>query len=128
VATLSVTRDRARSGPILVVDDDARFRELVTTILKRARYRAAYDRVAGLLVGRDDYLVKPFAPDELLARVGALSRRAREATPAGLTSEERSLVRLLREGLGAGEIAQRLRETQNTVRGRVDEVLTKLGV
>lgn len=107
VATLSVTRDRARSGPILVVDDDARFRELVTAILRRAGYRAF---------------------EAATARVRALSRRAREATPAGLTSEERSLVRLLREGLGAGEIAQRLGETQNTVRGRVDEVLTKLGV
>ncbi len=88
----------------------------------------AYDRVAGLLVGGDDYLVKPFAPDELLARVRALIRRAREGTPAALTSEERNLLRLLRRGLGAGEIAERLGETANTVRGRVDEVLTKLGV
>src|SRR2546423_14179648 len=36
----------------------------------------AIDRVAGLLVGGDDYLVKPFAPDELLARIRALVRRA----------------------------------------------------
>jgi DNA-binding response OmpR family regulator len=36
----------------------------------------SYDRVAGLLVGADDYLVKPFAADELLARVHALLRRA----------------------------------------------------
>ena len=33
------------------------------------------DRVAGLLVGADDYLVKPFAPDELIGRVRALVRR-----------------------------------------------------
>jgi two-component system, OmpR family, response regulator MprA len=33
------------------------------------------DRVAGLAVGADDYLVKPFALRELLARVGALLRR-----------------------------------------------------
>ncbi len=35
------------------------------------------DRVAGLHAGADDYLVKPFALDELLARVQALLRRAR---------------------------------------------------
>ncbi len=37
------------------------------------------DRVAGLDAGADDYLVKPFAFDELLARIRALLRRARPA-------------------------------------------------
>src|SRR6516162_4664564 len=36
---------------------------------------AVSDRVAGLDAGADDYLVKPFAPQELLARVRALLRR-----------------------------------------------------
>lgn len=40
---------------------------------------AIEDRVQGLESGADDYLVKPFAPDELLARVHALSRRAEHA-------------------------------------------------
>jgi two-component system, OmpR family, alkaline phosphatase synthesis response regulator PhoP len=41
------------------------------------------DRVKGLAMGADDYLVKPFHPDELVARVTALLRRTRgeELTP-----------------------------------------------
>lgn len=43
---------------------------------------AVSDRVAGLDAGADDYLVKPFAYDELLARVRALLRRR---DPAGVS-------------------------------------------
>jgi DNA-binding response OmpR family regulator len=39
------------------------------------------DRVVGLTVGADDYLVKPFSPRELVARVKALLRRSRQAPP-----------------------------------------------
>jgi two-component system OmpR family response regulator len=37
------------------------------------------DRVAGLLAGGDDFLAKPFDPDELVARIRALLRRTGEA-------------------------------------------------
>jgi len=43
------------------------------------------DRVFGLSLGADDYLTKPFAFAELLARVRALGRRARPAAPPVLT-------------------------------------------
>ncbi|HET9921908.1 MAG TPA: response regulator transcription factor [Ktedonobacteraceae bacterium] len=39
---------------------------------------AVIDRVKGLETGADDYLVKPFAPEELVARVKALLRRSQE--------------------------------------------------
>ena len=44
------------------------------------------DRIVGLSIGADDYLVKPFSPRELVARVHALLRRPRTAgtAPAGL--------------------------------------------
>ena len=50
------------------------------------------DRVVGLSVGADDYLVKPFSPRELVARVKALLRRprrtARPGPPAALVVDE----------------------------------------
>ena len=39
------------------------------------------DRVAGLTLGADDYVVKPFSPRELVARVKAVLRRMAPATP-----------------------------------------------
>src|SRR6185436_12528870 len=46
---------------------------------------AVEDRVAGLDSGADDYLVKPFAFAELLARLRALTRRGEPERPAVLT-------------------------------------------
>ncbi len=45
------------------------------------------DRIMGLDIGADDYLAKPFSPNELVARVRALIRRSKrsEAPPATLT-------------------------------------------
>jgi len=50
------------------------------------------DRIVGLSVGADDYLVKPFSPRELVARIKAVLRRPRSTnrvpTPAGLVIDE----------------------------------------
>jgi DNA-binding response OmpR family regulator len=62
-----------------------------TRILMLTAYREVDDRVAGLALGADDYLGKPFAFDELVARVRALGRRAQSSRPAVL---ERQGIRL----------------------------------
>ncbi len=49
--------------------------EVNTPVLMLTARDAVQDRVAGLNVGADDYLVKPFAMEEFLARVNALLRR-----------------------------------------------------
>jgi two-component system response regulator MprA len=79
-----------RSVPDLVVLDVAmpgvdglsvcrrlRDKGLALPILLLTARDAIEDRVAGLDAGADDYLVKPFAAEELLARVRALQRRGR---------------------------------------------------
>ena len=62
-----------------------------TRILMLTAATAVTQRVAGLGLGADDYLPKPFAFAELTARVQALGRRARPATPPVL---DRAGVRL----------------------------------
>jgi two-component system response regulator MprA len=62
---------------------------------------ATPDRVAGLDSGADDYLVKPFAYEELLARVRALLRRRAPLVPTGLVFGDLELepaTRLVRRG------------------------------
>ncbi|MFY1689230.1 response regulator transcription factor [Plantactinospora sp. WMMB782] len=56
-----------------------------TRVLMLTAAAAVRDRVAGLALGADDYLIKPFALVELSARVHALVRRARPAAPPKLT-------------------------------------------
>src|SRR5438094_8431102 len=53
----------------------------VPVLMLTARAAVA-DRVAGLDAGADDYLVKPFALDELLARIRALGRRGDDGAKA----------------------------------------------
>jgi len=98
---------------------------MVVPVLMLTARAQIEDRVAGLDTGADDYLVKPFSTDELLARVRALLRRskrggsapriltlgdvvidlvkqtARRATrPISLTAREYSMLRLLADSNG----------------------------
>lgn len=90
----------------------------------------SYDRVAGLLVGADDYIVKPYAPDELLTRVRHLVRRSPPPSPvtAKLTNREREVLQLLAAGLRQDDIAERLFISRKTVGTHVSNIMRKLGV
>lgn len=63
---------------------ELRRRRVKTPILMLTARDAVGDRVHGLDAGADDYLTKPFATEELLARVRALGRRASDAGDGAL--------------------------------------------
>jgi DNA-binding NarL/FixJ family response regulator len=91
----------------------------------------SFDRVAGLLIGADDYLGKPFAADELLARVRRLIRQTSSLAPSlatRLTPRELEVLRLLANGMGQDEIARQLFISRKTVATHIEHVLQKLGV
>lgn len=107
------------------------FGERLPIILISGQRVESLDRVAGLLLGADDYLVKPFAPDELLIRARKIIGRAVPATAGDgprLTARELEVLRLLADGLAQDEIAERLVISTKTVATHIDHILSKLGV
>jgi two-component system OmpR family response regulator len=76
-----------RDGLSLI--EELRRRGVATPVLILSARRSVDDRVRGLQAGGDDYLTKPFAFAELLARVQALVRRATRAPePTTLTVDD----------------------------------------
>ena len=90
-----------------------------------------FDRAAGMLLGADDYIVKPFALGEFIARVRrAIDRYAPEQVnvSSSLTPRELEVLELLADGLGQKRIAQALFITPKTVATHIQRILTKLNV
>ena len=107
-------------------------------ILVSAERTDAFDRAAGLMLGADDYLLKPLDSGELLARVKRSLRRSAPAASNGsangrtneanLSPREREILALLAEGRTQGQIATSLVISSKTVATHIQRILTKLGV
>src|SRR5256884_5319436 len=80
-----------------------RKRGLVTPVLVLTARDAIEDRVQGLDKGADDYLVKPFAFPELLARIRALLRRGRTQQVARLQLADLEMDLVVRRGSRGGK-------------------------
>jgi two-component system, OmpR family, response regulator len=91
----------------LRVIEDLRRRGWKVPVLILSARRSVEDRVKGLETGGDDYLTKPFAFSELLARVQALVRRATgTAEPTRLHCADLSLDLLTREVRRGGRVLE----------------------
>ena len=91
----------------------------------------SYDRVAGLLLGADDYVTKPYSAGELLVRLRNLLHRHADANSSRfarrLTKREYEVLELMAEGLQHDEIGQRLFISPKTVASHTEHILHKLG-
>lgn len=110
------------------------FGDDLTIVFASARRAEAYDRVAGLMVGADEYFAKPLPADEFFLRMRRLTARREKAAappvpkPSGLTARELEILRLLADGLGQKEIALRLYLSPKTVSSHIERIYKKLGV
>jgi two-component system OmpR family response regulator len=88
----------------LAVIENLRRQKVATPVIILSAKDSVDDRVLGLQTGSDDYLPKPFAFAELLARVQALMRRQSSATePTRLRTGDLSLDLVTREVLRGGQ-------------------------
>jgi DNA-binding NarL/FixJ family response regulator len=106
------------------------FGDMLPIVFISGERTKSFDKVAGFLVGGDDYLVKPFALDEFVARVRRLVERS---SPLGqgaatLTRREVEVLGLLAEGMSQTEIAHRLFVTPKTAGTHTERIFKKLGV
>jgi DNA-binding NarL/FixJ family response regulator len=125
------------SGYDICRDLRQRYGEELPIVFVSGERREAADRVVGLLIGADDYLVKPVDAEELIARLRRLIAKTRRsqaaASPAppafaSLTTRENEVLRLLAQGLDQGTIAEQLAISPATVGTHIQRILNKLDV
>jgi DNA-binding NarL/FixJ family response regulator len=106
--------------------------ELPIFFISGTRTESLY-RVAGLLLGADDFIVKPFDPNELVARVRRFVTRRASPPPAAAASEaaprltprEEEILGFLAEGRGQSKIAAQLSISPKTVATHIQHLLEK---
>jgi DNA-binding NarL/FixJ family response regulator len=104
------------------------FGDAVPIIFVSGERAQEYDRAAGMLLGADDYVTKPFDPGEFLARIRRHASRSRQTRVAiQLTPREQQVLALLASGLGQKEIAAALVISEKTVATHIQRLLSKLG-
>ncbi len=137
LAIVEVELPGGLSGLEVMRDLHERFGAELPVILVSAERTAALDRTAGLLLGAEDYVEKPFDVGELVARVRRSLRRATRSNGNGngktngdvsLSPREREILALLAEGKTQGEIARELVISPKTVATHIQHLLGKLGV
>ncbi len=115
----------------------AAYGDELPVILVSADRTAPLDHVAGLMIGADDYMAKPFDRGELLARVRRSLRRAKPPSANGngngngeisLSPREREILSLLAGGQSQKRIAASLVISPKTVATHIQHLLSKLGV
>ncbi|HEV7139048.1 MAG TPA: heavy metal response regulator transcription factor [Steroidobacteraceae bacterium] len=82
--------------------EELRRHEIETPVLFLTARDAIHDRVKGLELGADDYLVKPFAFSELLARLRSILRRGRAKPPPSLRVADLELDAVRHRAMRAG--------------------------
>ena len=113
-----------------------RYGSAVPIVFVSGERTEGFDRSAGLLVGADDYVVKPVDPSELIGRVRRLLQvripSGRTSRPDGrlgtLTRREQEVLELLASGQGQEEIARLLVISPKTVATHIQRILGKLEV
>ena len=110
------------------------FGELLPIIFVSRLRKEPLDAVAGLLLGADDYVVEPYAPEEFVARVrravtrAAAFRSINDRPTHTLTLREVEVLEGLASGLSQKEIAQNLIISPKTVGTHIQRILFKLEV
>ena len=138
LAILEVELPGPVSGLEVMRELHERFGTDLPVILVSAGRTAPLDRTAGLLLGADDYVVKPLDAGELLARMRrSLGRSVSEGKPVngngkhdglGLSPRERQILALLAGGQTQAQIAGALVISSKTVATHIQHILSKLGV
>ena len=140
LAIVAVELSGTTSGFEVLRELHERFGDDVPVILVSGKRTGTLDRVAGLMLGADDYLVKPLETGELLARArrslrrsgagGAIangSEKKRPVDDAHLSPREYEILALLAQGRSQREIASTLVISPKTVATHIQHLLGKLG-